>query len=249
MTDEPSGSHQPWDELVAAHALHALEPAEELRLLHHIDSCADCRQRLDEFTLIAAQLGSLPEDETQPPTWAEIGPRLIGAPDPEAAPPPSRLAPVVPLRRWIGARTLGAAAAAVLVIGGAVAGWQLTRPTRTTSTSVALAACQQQNGCRVIQMHGRSGDNAAVLVEGGQASVVPISLPAPPADRMYVLWQMPRDGSPIAVVSFRNPTRQTSSVPLVTGFSDTAAFAVSLEHAGPTPTRPTDVLALGAAGS
>ena len=247
MTDEPTWFHEVWDELVAAHALHALEPTEELRLVAHVDACPACQERLDEFTLVAAQLGSLADDASQPPTWADIRPRLVAAPT--ITTPPTSPAPVVPLRRRLGARALGAAAAAVLVVGGAVVGWQLTRPSNAAPTSVALAACRHQNGCQVIQMHGRNGDNAAVLVEGGQASVVPVRLPAPPADRMYVLWQMPRDGSPIPVVTFRDPTRQTSSIPLVTGYSDTAAFAVSLEAAGPMPTRPTDVYALGAAGS
>lgn len=248
MTDDTTGSHQPWDELVAAHALHALEPADELRLRGHLDSCPHCQERLDEFTLVAAQLGSLADDEGQPPTWAQMRPRLTGASPASAS--PARVAPVVPLRRRLGARALAAAAAAVLVVGGTVVGWQLTRPTtQGTPTSVALAACQQQNGCQVIQMHGRGGDSAAVLVEAGRASVVPVSLPAPPTGRMYVLWQLPRDGSPIPVVAFRDPHRQTSSVPLLTGYSDTAAFAVSQEAAGPMPTRPTDVVALGTAGS
>jgi hypothetical protein len=63
---------------------------------------------------------------------------------------------------------------------------------------------------------------------------------------MYVLWQLPRDGSPTPVVTFRDADRQTSSVPLVTSYSDTAAFAVSLEDARAMPTRPTDAFAVGA---
>jgi anti-sigma factor RsiW len=244
MSDERTGSHQVWDELVAAHALHALEPTDELRLIAHVDSCPSCRKRLDEFTLVAAQLGSLADDVTHAPSWAQMRPRLTGPPSRTA-----RLAPVLPLRRRTGARVLAATAAAVVVIGGATAGWQLTRPSHATPTPVALSACQQQRGCQIIQMHGRGGDNAAVVVEGGQASLVPIRLPAPAADRMYVLWQLPRDGSPIPVVTLRDATHQTSSVPLVTGYADTAAFAVSVEAAGPMPTRPTDVLAVGAAGS
>jgi hypothetical protein len=129
------------------------------------------------------------------------------------------------------------------------AGWHVASPRHQTTTFAALTACQQQRGCQVIELHGRSGDNAAVLVEAGRASLVPTKMAAPPANSMYVLWQLPRDGGPIPVVTFRDPHRQTSSVPLVTGYSDTAAFAVSLEDAGPMPTRPSDVLALGAASS
>jgi anti-sigma-K factor RskA len=156
---------------------------------------------------------------------------------------------VLPLRRRLAVRALGAAAAAIVVVGAVVAGWQLSRPSNATPGTAALAACRHQNGCTVVQLHGRNGDDAAVLVEAGRVSLVPVRLPAPPADRMYVLWQLPRDGSPIPVVTFRSSDGQSSSVPLVTGYRDTAAFAVSLEAAGPMPTRPTDVVAVGAAGS
>lgn len=247
MTEELNGSHQPWDELVAAHALDALEPSEEQRLLAHLDACSECRRRLDEFNLVAAQLGSLADDEGDPPSWEHVRPHLISGPASPA--PKTRLAAVRPLHRRINHRTLTAVAAAVVIAGGIAAGWQLTRPGPANPAPVALAACRQQSGCRIIQLHGQSGDNAAVLVQAGHASLVPVKLPAPPTGRMYVLWQLPRDGGPIHVVAFRNSSRQTPSVPLVAGYGDTAAFAVSLEPAGPMPTRPTDVVALGAAGS
>lgn len=246
MTAEPHESHRVWDELVAAHALHALEPSEELRLLDHMDGCPSCRGRLDEFSLVAAQLGALADDDSQPPTWAEMRGQLVDA-------PPSGLGavadrPVVPLRRRYAGRML-AAAAAVVLIGTAVAVGSQLIGRHSSSATAALTACRHQSGCRVIQLHGQSGDSAAVLVEAGHASLVPVKLAAPAADRVYVLWQMPRDGGPSPVVAFTDATRQTPSVPLVTGYSDTAAFAVSMEPAGPMPTRPTDVLAVGAATS
>jgi hypothetical protein len=115
--------------------------------------------------------------------------------------------------------------------------------------SAALTACHQHSGCRVVQLHGQSGDSAAVLVRAEHATLVPVGMPAAPSGRMYVLWQLPRDGSPIPLLAFRAAGRQTSSEPLVTRYSDTAAFAVSREDAGRMPTRPTDVLAAGAATS
>ena len=51
-------SHSPWDELAAAHALQALELLEQLQLLAHVDTCPPCRDRLKDFTLVAAQLGA-----------------------------------------------------------------------------------------------------------------------------------------------------------------------------------------------
>lgn len=250
MTDEAQGSHQGWDELVAASALHALEPDDELRLLGHLDGCAPCRAHLDQYRLVAAQLGSLTDDDAQPPAWGDMRSRLVGPPS-AAAPAGNTATPktkVIPLRRRVGVRVL-AAAAVVVVAAGVAASWQASRPARDTSASVALTACRQQSGCRVVPLHGQSRDNAAVLVEGGHASLVPVNLSALPADHVYVLWQLPRDGGPIPVVTFRDPQRQTSSVPLMTGYADTAAFAISVEDAGLMPTHPTDLIGLGAATS
>ena len=247
MTAHIHGDHEPWDELVAGHALHALEPTEQLRLLGHVDGCSFCRNRLDEFTLVAAQLGSLGDDTVEPPSWAAVRPPNLHRP---VAPPSSAagLAPVVPLRRRLAGRAVSTAAAAVVVVAVVVAGWQLSRTSSSRSTTTAaMEACRQQSGCRIVALHGQHGDNAAVLVEAGRASLVPVEMPALSSGRMYVLWQMPRDGSPIPVVTFRDARRQTTSVPLAAGYSDTAAFAVSLEPAGPMPTHPTDVLAVGAA--
>ena len=252
MTAEPN-EHRPWEELAAAHALHALDPSDELRLHAHLDDCAECRSQLDEFALVAAQLGSLADNADEPPSWSQLRTKLditvAPAADHQLAPAGS-IATVEHLAtRRRSTRRMLATAAAVAAIGAAVAvGTQLTSR-QPTSVAAALTACRQQTGCQVIQMHGSSGDNAAVLVDAGRASIVPIKMPAAPSGRMYVLWQLPRDGSPIPVVTFNDGGRQTSSVPLMTGYADTAAFAVSLETAGPMPTRPTDVLAVGAATS
>ena len=246
MTAEPHESHRVWDELVAAHALHALEPADELRLRYHLEDCPSCREQLDAFSLVAAQLGALADDESEPPTWTAIHDRMVGLTAMPNADAPATASTPLPLRRRAAGRMLAAAAMVTIVAIGVAVGSQLVGGS-SSSISVALAACRQQTGCRVIEMHGQKGDSAAVLVEAGHASLVPIKLPTPPVDRRYVLWQLPRDGSPNPVVTFDDATHQTSSVPLVTGYSDTAAFAVSLEPAGPMPTRPTDVLAVGAA--
>lgn len=252
MTEEPN-EHRPWEELAAAHALHALEPSDELRLHAHQDVCSECRLQLDEFTLVAAQLGSLADSADEPPTWSQMRTQLaiIAAPaaDHQLAPANSTATVGQLASRRRSTRRMLATAAAIAAVGAAVAvGTQLTSR-QPTSAAAALTACRQQTGCQVIQMHGSSGDNAAVLVDAGRASIVPIKMPAAPIGRMYVLWQLPRDGSPVPVVTFHDGSRQTSSVPLLTGYADTAAFAVSLEAAGPMPTRPTDVLAVGAATS
>jgi hypothetical protein len=247
MSEGRTNPHQQWEELAAGYALHALDGADELWLLAHVDRCPQCLARLDEFAFVAAQLGSLDDDGVQPPAWAQIRPRA--AAEDQAAAAAATSGRLLPFPRRVGARVLAAAAAIVVSVGGVAAGLHLTRHSAAPPASAALTACRQQTGCHVIRMHGDSGDTAAVLVQAGHASLVPVELSAPPAGRIYVLWQLPRDGGPIPVVTFRDATRQTSSIPLVTGYSDTAAFAVSLEAAGPMPVHPTKVVAVGAAST
>lgn len=235
MNDPARDSHAGWDELVAAHALHGLEPEDAQRLLAHVDACPTCRTELDVLTLVAAQLGSLGDEEAEAPGWSSLR---------------SGVAPVVPRRRRLASRTLAVAAGVTIVVAaGVVVGGQKTHRPSAPATSAAVTACRQQSGCQVIELHGQERDGAAVLVEAGHASLVPVAMLAAPPGRMYVLWQLPRDGSPTPVVTFRDAERQTANVPLVTGYADTAAFAVSLEDAHAMPTRPTDVLAVGAATS
>jgi anti-sigma-K factor RskA len=258
MSDQSSQSHQEWEALAAAHALDALEPEDEQRLSAHVATCDICRHHLDDYTLVAAQLGSLADDEEAPPNWQQIRSTVIGddsAPRPTVEPggrspeaePAALPALAAPRPLWRQPRILAAAAAVVLVAAGII-GWQLGSRSGPAPATAAVTACQQQSGCRVVRLHSGSARNsAAVIVDSGHASVVPLTLAGLPQGRTYVLWQLPRDGSPIAVTSFRSTKRETGSAPLTRPYSDTVAFAVSMEPAGSPPTRPSDILALGAA--
>ena len=241
MTDKPDTTHEMWDELAAGHALHALDGADEQRFLTHLSNCAHCTAALDDYNLVAAQLGSVADtvaDET--PSWQHIRGAIVD----------DQRAPVVSLdgRRQRSARILAAAAAVVTVTAIGVAGWGLSHGSDAgTSPGVAaLAACHQQVGCRAIRLHTSDGANpAAVVINGDRAAVVPLTLSAAPAGRTYVLWQMPSDGSPIPISEFRATDRQTAATHLPASYGDTAAFAISLEPTNVPPRRPTKVLAVG----
>jgi anti-sigma-K factor RskA len=134
-----------------------------------------------------------------------------------------------------------------------VVGWQLGTRSHPAPATAAISACHQQPGCRVVTLRNAQAASATaagdVIGDAGRASMVPLKMAPAPDARMYVLWQMPRDGSPVAIVSFRQTDQQTPSKPLATAYRDTMAFAVSLEPSGPTPTRPSNILALGAASA
>jgi anti-sigma-K factor RskA len=241
MTDRQPRPHDEWDELAAGYALHALEPNDELAFTRHLADCAECEKLLPGHELIAAQLGSLADSagEDATPPWSAIRAGVVGT---------DRPAVVVPLaegrRRRRPSRVLAAAAAVVVLVAAGVIGWRVTGGSPSAS-SQAIARCAHTAGCNVVRLHASSGANpGVVLVSAGRATMVPLALRPPAADRTYVLWQLLRNGKPTAVRAFRQ-TKGEVSAPLVTSYANTAAFAVSLEPTGPLPTQPTEVLAVG----
>jgi len=238
-----STTHEMWDELAAGHSLHALDAGDEVRFLEHLAGCDRCAQTLDECNLVAAQLGALADTEAdEPPSWNRIRGAILDVPAPVT---------VLRPRRPVATRLLAAAAAVVTLTAVGVASWQATNgggSGTTSNLSALVAACQHQVGCRAIRLHASDGANAAaVVVNGGRASVVPLTMRTAPAGRTYVLWQMPRDGGPIPISEFRATDKQTAAAPLPSDYADTAAFAISIESASKPPTRPTHVLAVGTA--
>ena len=237
MSDRHAMSHDEWDELAAGFALHALEPDEEALFARHLADCAQCTASLRAHDLVAAQLGSLAGDDDTAPPWSAMRGAVIGT-----------TAPVVSLQRARArrrpSRLLSAAAAGVVLAAVGVVTWRLT-DTSPTPASQAIAKCEHTAGCNVVKLRTTTGATpGVVLVSDGRATMVPLDMKPPAADRTYVLWQLLRKGSPTPVGEFR-ATKGEVSAPLATPYADTAAFAVSLEPAGPTPSQPTEVLAVG----
>ena len=232
-------THDRWDELAAGYALDALEPDEELAFTEHLAGCDICARQLDEHSFVAAQLGSLAGDaEVRPPAWSTLRIGVVGH---------DRPSPVLPLQRRRPAalpRLLAAAAAVIVLAGIGVLSWQATQPTTTAATR-AIADCRHHTGCSVVRLHTPTGVHAAVvLVSDDRATLVPLAMKPAAASRTYVVWQLPRAGSPTPVTTFA-ATGSDTTAPLVMSYADTAAFAVSLEPAGTPPSQPTDVLAVG----
>lgn len=242
MIDDPNGAHDTWEELAAAHALHALEPADEQRFQEHLATCAQCIAAVNDFTFVAAQLGSLADNEPdQPPSWQRIRSGITDT---------STVTPLAQRRSRRVPRWLSAAAAAIVLTAGGITAWQLTGASTSSPrpTASALSSCQQRPACQVLRLHTPQGSSpAALLVSGNRVAVVPLTMPAAPAGHSYVLWQLLRDGGPIPVTEFGMTDRPTATVPLPSQYADTAAFAISIENGNSPPSRPTHVIAAGPA--
>jgi hypothetical protein len=232
-------SHDEWDELAAGYALDALEPDEELLFTDHLSTCDECAAMLPDHELVAAALGSLAYADGDPaaPAWAAVRDAVVGPPMPVSLDARRRSRRRQP---WL----VGAAAAAVVVTGAAIV---ISNSAGDSGSAAdrAIDSCRHRPSCSVIRLHASQGaDPGVVLVSANRATMVPLTMPAPPAGEEYVLWQLPRSGAPKAVAEFTDPSTP-SDAELVISYADTAAFAVSVEPAAARPSQPTHVLARG----
>jgi anti-sigma-K factor RskA len=244
MTAPRDPGHERWDELAAGYALDALEPAEEAELMAHLDECDICRGALRDHELVAAQLAALADDaDVTPPAWSSIRTGIVGAA------PATGADGVVDLserraRRFRPARILTAAAAAVVIVAGVVTAVTVTGG--DSSRDAAISACRAQSTCHVVELSRGSHERAVVLVRNNDMQLLPTHLSALRSGRVYALWQLPRDGKPTLlrqpVAAGRDMTAQ-----LALPYDDTAAFALSVEPAGPPASAPTTVVAVGTA--
>jgi anti-sigma-K factor RskA len=226
--------HEQWDEQAAAYALDALDPDERRAFESHLDGCSRCREQVDQHALVAAQLGALAGDDTAaaPPPWSTIRAGVVGDTSPDTT--VVRLHP----RRsaW-----LAAAAAAVVLVGGA-ATWQATRGGETAQPLASVGACRHTDGCHVVPLRTTDSSPATVLVNGSDVVLVSTSMPAPPPGHTWALWQVPHAGAPRLLAEFDTGNPRSR---LVTSYDATAAFAVSKEKSGATPTSPASIVATG----
>ncbi|MDR0341936.1 MAG: hypothetical protein LBI49_02275 [Nocardiopsaceae bacterium] len=226
----PGSDHQPYDELAAAHALHALEPADEERFLRHAADCPRCLRSMTGFRDVAAALA-----ETAPPAEPSqrLGERIraaaLAGPGQQKAPGArsvagkpaagreSAAAPAGPSRRRVTAlrrhpghrdhrarrrrRTALAAVAAVLIAaGGTWAGLAATGGAPRPPS----AACVHAGSCAQVVLTSSATHRtvAKVIVSGGVAWLEPAAVAANPSDEIYVLWQITGAHTPLAVGSF-----------------------------------------------
>ncbi|HVT64320.1 MAG TPA: anti-sigma factor [Mycobacteriales bacterium] len=237
-----AGDHTVWQELLAGHALNALDPAEEAELLAHLSGCADCRAELDQYALTAAHLAALADDESDTaPGWSEIRGGLFAGDTPVISLDSHRHR-----RVRVSQRLLAAAAGVVVIAGAAVVGSQVVGSSKGGAHDVALASCVTTQPCSAIPLRSTDGvHRATVVVINGVARLQPVAMSQPAHGRTYVLWQLPRGRAPIPLTEFVSASATSGSSPLSVPLSQTTAFAVSSERADVHPTSPTRVVAIG----
>jgi anti-sigma-K factor RskA len=217
--------HSEYQELLASHALDALDGRDALEMRAHLETCADCSAELAELRAAAALLAHAaepfaPSDEVRQRIMREVRsqPRSVG----EAQ-------VVVPLRQglsaaWPNVLRLAAAFAFVALLLGIIVMWRRDAASRREMAELARQLNRQQRELQVERDNVARQTEALALLNSSEAKKIVLAgtttaqtaratfvydeksrngvlliedLPATPADKAYEVWFIPKGLAPI----------------------------------------------------
>jgi anti-sigma-K factor RskA len=208
--------HEDYKELLALHALDALEESDRPELTVHLSSCTECRAELDELRDTSALL-AYAATEIDPPV--ELRSRILEsvrlqnssarATEVESRPAPLSGSNVIPLdsqprRQWSAVQRFGAIAAAVAFIALAASLFVLWNRNAALKGEIArlsqqaliqqqaLAMLTKPDATRLELAGTPMAQQAHAMLaydrKTGHAMLMVEGLPAIPADKAYQLW-------------------------------------------------------------
>ena len=227
-------THDDYKQMISAHALSALDAADERALNEHLAKCASCRRDFSEFQATAAKL-ALSADPLEPSKL--VREKLLARIRSEKS-----VSSVVPLpspRRnvWNSLGSVGSIAAIVIFLAlvvGVVLLWQQNRRLRERDEILQLILAP---GTRVAQLSGTAQASSAsaklAYNQNGHAVLIVDNLPQAPAGKAYQLWYIV-DNKPVAGKTFvPGPSgRGLLNDQIPEEARKSAVFAVTLEPAG-----------------
>jgi anti-sigma-K factor RskA len=167
------------EELIAAHALHALDPDDARRVETHVAECDSCRAKLRELEAVSGALAYAAPPAVPPP---ELRERVLAAVRPVSSPvqPAAAAAPPVRARRrrnwWPRAAAVAVPVLAVAVVGLLI--WNFSLRDQLSSTRKSLAT-----GVTL----SLPGVGNAVADTAGAVTLYS-SAPSVPAGKTYEAW-------------------------------------------------------------
>lgn len=199
--------HDSYRDLLAVHALDALEKDEAARLTEHLAGCQSCRDELDEHRAVASLIGAQSVEADVPESlWHRV----------EASIAPASITQL-PRRRLSTVAAIGAAAAmlALVVVQTARLGTTqdqlLAAELRLQTIEQAIAAgdwtevasiASSAPGARAVALDG-DGRTEVTLLPDGTGFVTASQLENLPSDRTYQLWIVQR-GEVVSAGLLRN---------------------------------------------
>lgn len=248
--------HERFDELAAGYALGALEADDEAEFRSHLEHCGRCQNLVVDFGEVAGELASALPDAAAPLALrdeivaaARRTPRDV--PDTEAstqadAAREAPISPLVPHPRRPRVRLFVAVAAAVIILGGILAGVLASQG----GLGAPPATCTASAGCAEVTLTSVQTHHAVarLIVADGSVWLRPLKLsPDQRAREIYVLWQIEGSHAPRAVGGFDVVAGHRGAVPigpLVAPRRHGTTFAISLEPGRRVPRVPTHVVAV-----
>lgn len=232
-------SHEELQELLALHALDALDPREAAELEAHLATCESCPAELDGLRASAGAIG-LAVDPVAPPP--DLRARIL-AQVMEQSPAERRTAEVIrpPARFWRPVAAIASLAAAAVIVVLSMYAWGLAERVRTIegqltekrnladflsspdTATIVLAGTNEAPKARLKLAYDRSS---------GHAVLFGYDLPQPPQGKAYQIWFI-TGGKPL-------PGRVFDPGPAGKGWwpeqvpadgRDASVFAVTLEPA------------------
>jgi anti-sigma-K factor RskA len=228
--------HDAYKEMIPAHALSALDAAEERELAEHLAGCAECRRDLAEWQATAASLAlSADPVEPSPQVREQILRRLQSAES-----PPKVLALRTPQRNlWHSLGSLGSIAAVILfaaLIIAVIVLWQQNRRLQQENQVVQFVSSPGRTTVKELKGTTEApGASAKILIDWqGHALLIVNGLPRPPKGKEYQLWFIEPKGPPKPGKTFSTDSAGKGLLEerVWEVAREYAVFAITLEPAG-----------------
>jgi len=184
--------HDDYKEMIPAHALSALDAAEEQALNEHLENCAECRKELEDWQATAAALSLTPDPAEPSPQVRE---RILSEVRKDLSPSEPE---VIPFRStskrniWSSFGSLGAIAAVVLFAALCIGLAVLWRQNQELVRSKEFVELVNTPGARVSELSGvepgRSATAKLAYDRTGRAILMASKLPSVPQGKAYQLW-------------------------------------------------------------
>lgn len=216
------------DELAAAYAIGAVGPSEEGAIERHLNECHEAHTEARAL-IDAAQIAPLSLDQVVPPPALRARLMTTVAATPQEHRAVARVQSPHERRgrdrwwRWSPVALAGVAAALLLVV--AVGAWNVTLQQQLGQREAALRTVAAADA--VHRVTGTAG--SGWLLETGDAALfLAEDLAVLPQDRIYELWLIEADGTPVAVGTL-DQSDGLVTAPLERPPDDATAFAVTVE--------------------
>jgi|SRR5687768_7088344 len=239
--------HNDYKEMIPAHALSALDAADERVLNEHLAECAECRRDLSEWERTAANLALSakpmePSPQLREKLLTQIRSEKTGIVRAEKSVSERSASNVIPLGRpsrnlWHSLGSLGSIAAIILFAALLVSVFMLWQQNRELRRENEFFQLINAPGSRVAELSGTSeatGASAKLAYDKtGRAYLIANGLPRAPEGKEYQLWYIV-DNKPLPGKTFApdHSGRGALNDQVPEAARGSATFAVTLEPAG-----------------